>query len=366
MDRFEEDMFDDLAMDEAEGAADGFDAYDAGDEFDAGDEADGFDGADEADGFDGYDEFDAADAGDEFDSYDEADGFDTADGFDGFEEGDEGDEEDIDRMLAFALGAEDSDEFFRRIARTLSRVGGAVARGVARAAPVVGQIARTVAPVAGLIPGVGAIAGPVANVLGQLLADEASEEEALDAFAELSVRERRAVPVVAALAARTILGPRAANLPPAVRRQAVQTIRAAATQLVNRGGPGAIRALPRIARSVRRTAVARRTPVQMRPQVLANTVRRVARQNPQLRHRLVRPSPTGRRVIQRVGQAVRAGRPPAAVVRRVIGGAGGAGLSHHGGGYGGTAGTATAGHGTRHHRGRRITIRGPVTIVIRR
>ncbi|TIT61104.1 MAG: hypothetical protein E5W63_12420, partial [Mesorhizobium sp.] len=112
MDGYDESMFDDLAFDEAEGPADSYD------EFDEMDEGDGFEGADEGD------------EGDDFD---------------------EGDDDGWDQALGFALAAEDSDEFFRRIARGIR---GAV-RTVRRAAPTIGRIARAVAPVASLIPGYG-------------------------------------------------------------------------------------------------------------------------------------------------------------------------------------------------------------------
>ena len=232
-----------------------------------------------------------------------------------------------------------------------------------RAAPTIGRIARAVGPVASLIPGVGTAIGGVANVVGQLMADEASEEEALDAFAELAVRNRRAVPVVAALAARRVLGPAAARLPVQARVQAIRTVRNAATQLVNRGGPGAIRALPRIARSVQRTGVARRTPAVVRPRVLAQTARRVAQRNPQLRRRLTRPLAAGRQVLRRTGAAVRSGAAPGQAILRgrmpTPGGFGAGlagGIGRAGGGYPG---------GGHHSHIRRITTRGPSIITIR-
>ena len=341
MDRYEDSMFDDLAFDEAEGASDSYD------EFDEADEADGYEEADEGD------EYDEAEEGDEYEtaSYDEMDGgdaYDEGDEFDegdGFDEGAEGDEEAWDEAMAYALGAEDSDEFIRRIARGVRRA----ATAVRRAAPTIGRIARAVAPVAGLIPGVGTAIGGVANVVGQLMADEASEEETLAAFAELAVRNRAAIPLAAGLATRRVLGPAAARMPQAARVQAVRTVRRAANQLVARGGPTAIRALPRIANSVRRTAVARRTPPLVRPRVLAGTARRVAGRQPNLRRQLTRPLPAGRRVIQRTAAAVRAGAAPARNITRI------AGVSL--GGFGGFGGSA---------RGRRrIVTRGPAIISIR-
>ncbi len=353
MDRYDEEMFDELGFDEAEGAADSFDEMD---------------------------EFDEADEGDEFDEADEGDEFDEADEGDEYAEAEESDEE-WDNALAFALGAEDTDEFFRRIARAARTVAGAVRR----AAPTIGRIARAVGPVASLIPGVGTAIGGVANVVGQLMADEASEEEALDAFAELAVRNRRAVPLVAALATRRVLGPAAARMPQQARVQAVRTVRNAANQLVARGGPTAIRALPRIARSVQRTGVARRTPAMVRPRVLAQTARRVAQRNPQLHRRLTRPLAPGRQVLRRTGAAVRGGMAPGRAILRGamprpggygggIGGAVGRGL---GAGLGNTlgggimggigGGLPRGGWGDPHihGRGRRIVITGPVTISIR-
>ncbi|MDB5670472.1 MAG: hypothetical protein JWO25_1431 [Alphaproteobacteria bacterium] len=339
MDRYDDAMLDE--MDQAEGAADHYDEYDemdAGDGMDSGDEADE---GDEGDEFDGGDEGDEMDAGDEYDELDAGDdGFESAD-----ETGDMGEDE-WDQILASALGAEDTDEFFKRIARGLSRV----VAGVRRAAPMIGKIARAVGPVASLIPGVGTAIGGVANVVGQLMADEASEDDALDAFAELAVRNNEAVPLVAALAARRVLGAGAARLPTAVRVQAIRTIRRAATQLVNRGGPTAIRAIPRIARSVRRTAVSRRTPINVRPRVFARTAARVSSRGSGLRRRLMQPSAAGRQVIHRALAAARAGHPPA---QRVFGHSG-LGLGQPGGGY--------YGHNKRR---RRIVIQGPVTITIR-
>jgi hypothetical protein len=340
MDRYEESMSDDLAFDEAEGAADTYDEFDEmeqGEGFD--EEADEGEEADESDELE-MSSFDEMEAGDD---YDEGDGFDEGDEFD---ESDESDEEAWDQALAFALAAEDGDEFIRRLARGVR----GVARVVRRAAPTIGRIARAVGPVASLIPGVGTAIGGVANVVGQLMADEASEEEALDAFAELAVRNRSAIPVVAGLAARRVLGPVAARMPAAARVQAVRTIRRAATQLVNRGGPTAIRALPRIARSVRRAAVTRRTPPSVRPLVLARTARRVAGRQTGLRNQLTRPSPVGRRVIRRTAAAVRTGAAPGRNIARIAG----RGIGAMGGLGGGL--------GRRH---RRLVIRGPVSITIR-
>src|SRR5512144_280536 len=226
----EEDVFEDLASEEAEGEADAYEEFE------------------EFEGMEGFEEFEQAEAGEEF----EEDGFEAMEQegfeeFEGMEEGEDygemeaGDEETFEDAMAYALGAEDTDEFFRRIAR-LAR----------RAAPIIGRVARIAAPILSRIPHPAAqIAGRVAGVAGRLLPQ--AEDDALDAFAELAVRDRRAVPLGAGLVARTVVGRRGATMTPAARRAAVRTATRAARTLVQRGGPPAIRALPRIARSVRRT-----------------------------------------------------------------------------------------------------------------
>jgi hypothetical protein len=135
--------------------------------------------------------------------------------------------------------------------------------------------------------------------------------------------------------------------------------------MVNRGGPAAIRALPRIARSVQRTSVARQTPAVVRPRVLAQTARRVVQRNPRLRRQLTRPLGAGRRVLNRTGAAVRSGAAPGrAVLRgRMPRAGGGGGIP---GGLGGALGGLGGGIGRGGGRRRRtITIRGPVSINIR-
>ena len=187
----EEDLFDDLAFEEAEGAAESYEATDELDEFDEFDEADEFDAADEMEAHGEAEEFDEFDAFDELDETEEEDGF---------EEGEE-----IISLISRALSAEDSDEFFRRILRGLRGAARRVGRVARQAAPAVGQIARGAAPILGMIPHPYAqAAGRVANVVGRLMADGASEEEALEALSELAVRDRRALPIVAGLAVRSV------------------------------------------------------------------------------------------------------------------------------------------------------------------
>jgi hypothetical protein len=293
---YEENLYEDLA-DEAEGAADAFDdGFEEYDEFDEADEADEFDEADEleASGLDAGDEFDegdaaemeAADLGDEdIDAYEDVDSF-------------EGDEDAFEAGMAYALAAEDTDEFFRRIGRFIRR-----------AAPVVGRIARAAAPILRVIPHpIAQGAATAANLLGRLRFEGASEDEALEAMAELAARNPRVIPVVAGLAARTLVRRAGAAMPTAARRAAVRAVARAAQTLVRSGGPAGIRALPRVVRSVQRTAATRRTPPAVRPRVALNTARRVAA-SPRLARRLSRPLPRGRALVRRAVAGGRALRP---------------------------------------------------------
>ena len=135
MAHYEENLMDELDEAEAEGMAESYDEMDELDEFGEGD------GMDEMDELDEGDAMDALDEGDEMESWDE------------FDEGDEaGDESSVDEALAFALAAEDSDEFFRRLARIARRVVSTAANVARRAAPVIGQVARAAAPILSVIP----------------------------------------------------------------------------------------------------------------------------------------------------------------------------------------------------------------------
>lgn len=287
-DRLEDDLMEDLAYDEAEGASE---------MFEEGEAFEGFDAADE----------DLAELN-EFEDFEE--GFEEsfeAEGFDEFadygEEAEYVDEDAMEEAMAYALGAEDTDEFFRRIMRGVRRVGSVVGRVARTAAP----IARTLGRVASAIPHPYAQiagraltgAGPVLNLLGRLRAEGASEEEAMDAFAEYAMYDESARPILAGLAARAIVRARGARMPMPVRRVVVRSVGSAAQTLAQRRGPTAVRALPRIVRSVRRTAVARRTPAKAIPRIVQRTAANVAR-NSQLARRLSRPIPTAVRRVRAI------------------------------------------------------------------
>jgi hypothetical protein len=316
--RMEEELMEDLAYEEAEGAAESYDEaeeefeeLDAAEDVDLGEEEEWEAGAEEEEWEAGAEEEELELGEEEW----EAEG---------------GEEEaELEDAMAYALGAEDTDEFFRRAFRAVRRVARGAARVARRVAPIVGRVARAAAPIARMIPHPYArAAAPVLGLLGRLRAEGATEEEAMDAAAELAAYDESAIPIVAGLAARSVLRGRAARLPLAARRRLVHGMGVAARMLTRRRGAGAIRALPRIVRSVRRTQAVRRTPVRVAPGIVRRTAARVAR-NPRLARRLARPIPGA---LRRVRRAVRLG--------------GGLGLA-------GTAGFP-----------RSLTFRGPVRIQI--
>jgi hypothetical protein len=264
----EHEMLEDLAYAEAEGPADMMESQDSWDGFE--------DAAD-------YGESDDADFGDYFEG---------EDGFEDSLESAEEAEESLNNVLGAILGAEDEDEFFGKLLGGIKNI-------VKKAAPVLGKIARGAAPILSMIPHPAAqVAGQVAGVLGKLKAEGATVEDALEAVTELAVHDRRALPVVAGLAARSVLKDRAAAMSPMQRKQAAKAATHAAKTLVQRGGPRAIRAMPKIVKSVKRTAASKGTPAAMRPRVLARTAAKVA-QRPGLLSNLSRPSPKGQALINR-------------------------------------------------------------------
>lgn len=285
----EEELFEDLAYDEAEGMADVYDDYD---EFDL-DAADDFDEWDEDD-FD-EDEWDDVEAFDEWDDFDEMDDYDDFDEYDEFDDYDdyESDEEDeMDDAMAFALASEDSDEFFKKLFRGIKKV----ARKVA---PVIGKVARVAGPLLSKIPHPYAqAAGMAAKLLGRLRAEGATDEEAMEAMAELATKDRRAIPIVAGLAARSLLKGKAKRMSFGARKKAVKDVKKAAKILVKARGKKAIRALPRIVKSVKRTAAVKRQPVKVRPKVVKKTAIKVVR-SPRLVKKLSKPKAKAVRTVRR-------------------------------------------------------------------
>lgn len=296
MSALEDDLYEDLAFEAAEGES----ALE--DEFEMEDDADAFE-----DEFE--DEF-------EMEAYEDEDFF-ADDGFEAFDayeydayEEDYAAEDAMESALAYALGAEEADEFFGKLLKGLKKVGSKVASGIKKAAPVVGRIASGVSRVASLIPhpyaqAIGRVAGVVgkaANLAQKLRAEGATEDEALEAFAEMAARDPRALPIVSGLTARTVLKGKGAQLPPAARKQVVHQVQGAAKNLVAKRGPAAIRAMPKIARAVKRNAAAKGIPPVAAVKVVRRTAAKVAK-SPALTRKLARPNPAAKRIVRAAGAA---------------------------------------------------------------
>lgn len=311
MSALEETLFDDLDYEEAEGMAEFDDEFEMDemdmDEFD--DEyADEFDEFDVEDGMDetayAFSEFDDEfdEGGDYYDEFDDYDGFDDYQ----FEDADEA----LDEAMAYALGAEDADEFFGRLFKKLKSVGKRVVRGIKKAAPAIGKIAGGISRVAKMIPhpyaqAIGRVAGVVskgARLAQRLRMEGATEEEALEAFAELASKDTRAIPMVAGLTAKTILKSKSARLSPAARKRVVKQIKGAAKNLVRKQGPKAILALPKIAKSVKRNAAVKGIPSVTALKVVRRTTNKVAK-SPTLTRKLARPSAKAKRTVKKAGVA---------------------------------------------------------------
>jgi hypothetical protein len=205
--------------------------------------------------------------------------------------GDFADFDAFEDALVDALDEENTDEFFRRLARGIGRVARGVGRGI-------GQVARVVGPIASLIPLPFTQAiGRVANIAGRLLADGADEFEAIDALVDLAEDEDlwdAAAPAIATMAVHGVM-PQAARLPPATRQQLVRATTQTAQNLAQRQGTQAARVLPAVVQTAQRVARQQQLPAQALPQVIRQVGNRLSH-NPQMVNRLLRSaSPSSHR-----------------------------------------------------------------------
>ena len=256
---FESDVMDDLLYDSAEGPsemgyADEFDEFDAYGEFDAYDELE--------------DEFD------EYDEYDEYEGF--LDEYDELE--DYGDEayagEDLMDMMedivADALDADDTDEFFKKLWRGIKRVGKKVWRTAKKVGRGIGRVSRGLAPllkkfgpILSQIPTpytriAGMFGGPLASILGKLFADGADEFEAIDVLADYADYGDyedidAAIPVIAGLTIRKTV-PDIKDKPKSVRKKLVNVVSKATKKVVRRQGGKAAKAMPKVVQTAKKVA----------------------------------------------------------------------------------------------------------------
>src|SRR3954451_20974377 len=192
----EQEMLEDLAYTESEGSADMLEEADSWDRFNGAEEADLFGEAGDF-GEDGYEA--------------------EAEPYEDSLEAEES-EDSISNMIGNALGAEEEDEFLGKIWNVAKKVGKGIGKVASYAAPALKMIPHPYAQAA----------SKVAGVLSKLKAEGASVEDALEAVSEVAVQDRRALPVVAGLAARSVLNGKGATMSPTQRKQAAKAATVAA------------------------------------------------------------------------------------------------------------------------------------------
>ena len=285
MSALEEELYEDLAYEEAEGMSDFYDEDLEMDEMDYYDEDEFDEDEDDEDEYETSDYFD-----DEFDDFDEVDEVDEYDDFDEYDEFEDEEEDAMDSIMAFALDSEDTDEFFKKLFRGVKKFAKKAVRVARKAAPIIGKIGRIAAPILSAIPLPQAqLAARLAKMAGRLRAEGASEEEILDVMAEIATKDRRAIPIVAGLTAKTILKGKGRAMSFGARKKVVKDMKKAAKVLVRKQGPKAIRALPKIAKSVKRTTARKGTPIKAKVMIVKRTAMKVAK-SPTMTRKLAKPS----------------------------------------------------------------------------
>lgn len=284
MSAFEQELYDDLGYEEAEGMSDLYDEDLEMDEMDDYDEDESEEDLDE----DEYEE--SAYFEDEFDEFDEMSDYDEYDEFDEGDEFEDEEEEALDNVMAYALDSEDSDEFFKKLFRGAKKFAKKAVRVARKAAPVIGKIGRIAAPILSKLPFPQAqLAARIAKLAGRLRAEGATDEEILDAVAEVATKDKRALPIVAGLTAKTILRGRGRTMSFGARKKVVKDMKNAAKVLVRKRGPKAVRALPKIAKSVKRATARKGTPAMAKATIVKRSAIKVAK-SPTLTRKLAKPS----------------------------------------------------------------------------
>jgi hypothetical protein len=199
-------------------------------------------------------------------------------------------------------------------------------------------VARVVAPIASALPIPQAQAiGKIAGLVGDVLADEGDEFDALEELADYGEDEatvvRIAAPAVAGLAIRAGLKHHAARVPVGVRRDLVRTVTAATKHIARTHGPRAVVAMPGIVRQARTIAVRRGLPASALPHLVRRIATKAVR-SPQVLRKLHRQA-----VRLRSGTGRQRGRG----MTNVLGGIGSGALSRNG--RAGRAGTYAEGGG---------------------
>jgi hypothetical protein len=170
--------------------------------------------------------------------------------------------DELEEAVTDALEAEDADEFFGGFRNILKTVG---------------KVARKVAPIAKLIPIPQAqLIGGAADLIGNVLADEGDEMDALDELADFADEEDgfdALSPAIAGLAIRGALKHKAAAIPRVHRRQLVKTVSAVTKHIARKLGPQAIVAVPGLVRHAHNVVVRKGLPAKHLPHLVARAAR---------------------------------------------------------------------------------------------
>ena len=307
MSALENEMFEDLAYDEAEGMSEFYDeslGMDESDYYDEDEVNDDFDDEDEFEAASSYeDDFEDSDDFEDFDDFEEFEGFSEHDGFDESDEFDDEDEDAMDSVMAFALDSEDTDEFFKKLFRGAKKFAKKAVKVARKAAPIIGKIGRIAAPILSKLPFPQAqLAARLAKLAGRLRAEGASENEVAEAMAEIATKDKRALPIIAGLTAQTILKGKGRSMSFKARKKVVKDMKKAAKVLVSKRGPKAIRALPKIVKSVKRSTANKGTPSIVKTKIVKNTAIKVAK-SPTLTRKLAKPSVKAKIAVKKVAKA---------------------------------------------------------------
>jgi hypothetical protein len=170
--------------------------------------------------------------------------------------------DELEEAVTDALEAEDSDEFFGGFRNILKTVG---------------NVARKVAPIAKAIPIPQAqLIGGAADLIGNVLADEGDEIDALDELADFADEEDgfdALSPAIAGVAIRGALKHKAAHIPRVQRRQLVKTVSKVAKHIARKHGPRALAAIPGIVRHAHNVVVRKGLSAKHLPHLVARGAR---------------------------------------------------------------------------------------------
>lgn len=148
------------------------------------------------------------------------------------------------------------------------------------------------------------------KLLGKLRYEGASEDEALEAFSELASYDEAAVPVMSALAIRSLDKKKVKRLPKDVRKKLVKKMNEAAKQLIRKSqDPKAVRAIPIVVGKVKAKAATRSMPATRKTEAAAKIIKKLA-QSKRLTGKLTKTTPRVVRAKKAIRKAMGSRRLP--------------------------------------------------------